>query len=525
MAFIGELYPFQTDARDRMLERRKMLLAFYMGLGKTPTTIAVIEDLLDEQKVETGLVIVPASLKYQWLRQIQKFTADATVLVIDGTPKQRYAQYEIAGQGEYEYIILTYDQVVIDWAYVSRLRRDYVVCDEITAIKSFRAKRSRRVKRLQAEYIYGLSGQPIENIPEEGYSIMQMIDDTVLGRFDLFDRTFIKRNSYGGVKYYRNLKKFHHLMSEAMVRRTREEVSDQLPAVTETTRYIDFDRRGAVLYRKMSRDLLLELAAMAQTYGTWDIWNHYNSLGNPALDAARGQVMSKLTCIRMLCDHPELLRRSAKLFWVSGEDGVDGYRGGSSYAAELAVAGELDPLRETPKMKDCLSLISEILDENPVSKVVLFSFFKSNLEILQKELISKKIQSVQYHGGMSAQVKDEMKMRFDSDSQVRVFLSSDAGGYGVDLPIANYLINYDLPWSNGKLEQRNARIVRLSSEFPEVTVINLLMRGSIEERQYALLVQKRAVASAIIDGRGIDKQGRLTLTLATLTSFLTESSV
>jgi SNF2 family DNA or RNA helicase len=105
-----------------------------------------------------------------------------------------------------------------------------------------------------------------------------------------------------------------------------------------------------------------------------------------------------------------------------------------------------------------------------------------------------------------------------------VFLSSDAGGYGVDLPQANYLISYDLPWSAGKLDQREARIVRLSSQHPHVTIASFVMKGSIEERQYEMLQQKRGINEAFID-KGYDTQGRFELTLSSLTSFLQHSEV
>jgi SNF2 family DNA or RNA helicase len=96
----------------------------------------------------------------------------------------------------------------------------------------------------------------------------------------------------------------------------------------------------------------------------------------------------------------------------------------------------------------------------------------------------------------------------------------------VDLPNANYLISADLPWSAGKLDQRNARIIRLSSEFEAVTLIYMLMAGSIEERQFDMLAQKQAIASAIVDGKGYDrKTGRLDLDLKTLSAFLQESEV
>jgi SNF2 family DNA or RNA helicase len=128
-------------------------------------------------------------------------------------------------------------------------------------------------------------------------------------------------------------------------------------------------------------------------------------------------------------------------------------------------------------------------------------------------------------GGMSAEERDEAKQQFSTDASTRLFLSSDAGGYGVDLPMANYLISYDLPWSSGKLEQREARIIRLSSKFPHVTIATFVMQGSIEERQYEMLQQKRSINEAFVDGKHHDNRGGFDITLSSLSTFLREASI
>ena len=101
-----------------------------------------------------------------------------------------------------------------------------------------------------------------------------------------------------------------------------------------------------------------------------------------------------------------------------------------------------------------------------------------------------------------------------------MFISSDAGGYGVDLPNANLLINYDLPWSAGLTMQRNGRIKRASSRWPMVTIQDLLVRNSIEERQHEMLQQKTSVADAVLDGQGINSKGGIDMTVGSLIGFL-----
>ena len=515
MSFTGKLFPFQEHARKVMLANHRVLVAYEMGLGKTVIVIAVAEELLEAGEVRTVLVVTPSSLKYQWKRMIAQFTDGATVKVIDGTPARRQQQYSDAVAEEYDYIILNYEQVVRDWPFVKNLPYDAVVVDEVTAIKSFRAKRTRRIKKLQAEYKFGLSGQPVENRPEEVYSIMEWIEPGLLGRFDTFDTTFIKRNHWGGVRYYKNLPTLHRKLSQSMVRKRRDDpdVRDQLPSVTEQILPVEFDLPGARLYHLMADELLMELANYTATYGGsgFDLLKHYGVAGPATGDEmmARGRIMSKLTALRMHCDNPHLLKESAA-------------KGSSQYAVELSDRGLLQPLVAMPKFGECLVLINEILDSNPANKICIFSFFKGNLRYLAETYPH---QSVQFHGEMDAKAKDAAKTKFQTDPTVRLFLSSDAGGYGVDLPEANYLINYNLPWSAGKLDQRNARIVRLSSAWESVTLLNLLMQGSVEERMYDLLVQKRAIASAVVDGQGIDRKGNLSLDLKSLTEFLQSSTV
>ena len=209
MTFTGTLLPYQPEAVKKMVERHKVLVAYDLGLGKTVLTIAAVEDLMDTGDIkEPGLVICLSSLKYQWANQIEKFTnGTSQALVIDGTKTQRTEQYAQAynwRETKVDYIVLNYEQVVNDWDAVKKLPRGFIVIDEATAIKSFKSKRSKAVKRMaNAPFKFALTGTPIENgKPEEVFSIMQFVDDSVLGRFDIFDKAFIVRNNWGGVQRY-----------------------------------------------------------------------------------------------------------------------------------------------------------------------------------------------------------------------------------------------------------------------------------------------------------------------------------
>lgn len=534
--FTGELLPYQPEAVDMMCERGSMLVAYDLGLGKTVLTIAAIERLMDEEKItEPGLVICLSSLKYQWAQQITKFTSGtSTPLVIDGTPKQRMEQYKRALNWEADYIILNYEQVVNDWAIIKKLPMGFIITDEATAIKSFKSKRSKFIKKLSANYRFALTGTPVENgKPEELYSIMQFVDPSVLGRFDLFDSTFIVRNQFGGVERYRNLSVLNERLKTACVRK-RQEDPDVAPFLPDTIfaepMLVDLDKAGKKVYNRIRDDLMADLEEALDTYGgSFDLFSHYSGSDQGGhMDSLRGAIMSELTALRMLCDHPELLRISANKF-NNGSTVVDGktlkipgINGGSAYIAGLKDQGLLDGLTKAPKLNALVEYTKDFLSEYPDNKVVIFTSYVDMVDLIAGAL---PFTSVKYTGQMNAKEKDAAKQTFQTDPNVRVFISSDAGGYGVDLPQANLLINYDLPWNAGLAVQRNGRIRRASSEWSHVVIQDILIGNSIEERQHAMLTQKKNIASAVVDGEGINAKGGVAMTAGSLRSFLQDIEI
>jgi SNF2 family DNA or RNA helicase len=509
MTFRGTLRPYQEEAVEGMLHQGQMLLAMIMGAGKTPTTLAAVEALHEDGEVDRCLVIVPASLKYQWRDEIKKFT-DATAVVIDGPKAGRTGQWRSSHSARY--VIINPETLMNDKDQIGAYQ--CVVVDESTMLKNRGTKRSKLVKRIgrAAPYRFALTGQPIENRPEELFSIMEFVNKDVLGDFTTFDRTFIVRDNWGKPKRYRNLDRLHVRMEPYLVRKTREDIADQLPAVIHQFLPIKFDRPGAAAYEQIAADLLSELSrAISQSGGRkFDLFSFY---GGKDGNEAQGQVMARLTVLRMLCDNPDLVRISASKYLDTTT------KAGSQFAADVVAAGWLDHVRSAPKLEACVDYVDEVISEDPTNKIVVFSFFKENLRLI-KAATSKICDSVIFDGGMTASEKDAAKQKFAKDKNCRLFLSSDAGGYGVDLPMANYLLSYDLPWSSGRLEQREARIIRLSSEFEHVTVSTFVMADSIEEWQYEKVTSKRSVNEAFIDGKHVDDDGSMELSLDSLSNFL-----
>lgn len=526
MPFVGELRPFQSRARDQLLAWGRGLLAVTMGGGKTPVTIAILEELLDREEVECGLIITPASLKRQWngSRGFPMFAPGAHVVVIDGDPDQRREQYARARHWA-EYIVLGYSQVLDDWDEVKRLPADFIVMDEVQAIKNPGSQRSKKIEKLlrparkRGAMILGLTGKPLENKPEDVFHICAAIDPAVLGHPQIFDLTFIVRNKYGRPVRYPNMPLLKKTLdANIMVRVDREEIAEYLPERQREQYLVPFDEPTFELYRVIVRDLYNALVEKTVS-SSFDIASHYGgNLISQAEAAHRGKIMARLTCARMLCDHPMLLAMSADLYSASASGEMGALKAGSAYAHELLQRGHLDalPRGRGPKMGTIVADIRDILNEDLANKVVLFSTFKPTLAWLA-DALKRTTTAVVYHGGVTTKKREEIREQFNNDPATRVFLSSDAGGAGVDLPAGNHLINYDLPFSAGQLEQRNARIDRMSSHHEDTLVVDYLMEGSIEEFYADIIDARERTSAAAIDGRG---KRSVELPTTSLTRFL-----
>lgn len=530
-------------------------------------TIAALEELREEFGPEfCGIVVCGGGLKHQWRDQIAQFTGGtedgdgnwtggSPCIVIDGDPKKRDALYARVHKEKPQYVIVGYDQVVDDFNLVTKMPQMFVVADEVTTIKSPGAKVTQAFIAAfgDAPFRFGLTGTPMENgKPEEMFQLMVWIDDTVLGRADLFDKTFVKRNKWGGVREYINLPLFHEMMKEctASIDADDPDVAPYMPTMKPPKRVlVQLDAESARVYRRMSTDLQKELAdAQKLAKGkSFDLFAHY--AGDSAAGETQGRIMSKISCIRMLCAHPDQLIGSGEEYreqaairdanpeaWPTVTKTVKGKKirvpkpvPGSAYAAQLLAEGELDGLDETPKMDEvCLDIDLVLKGEcrccrhldhaARTSKIVVFSYHKLALRIMEARY--GPTLSVRYDGDMTLKVRNENKKRFQRDPDTRLFLTSDAGGYGVDLPQANHLFNLDVPFTAGRVTQRNARVRRANLDFHDaVHVANYLIDGSLEVYYAEVTAVKQKVATAVRTGQGTVKGG-LKMNAASLGAFL-----
>lgn len=517
MAMTIDLFPYQKEAQDMFLDRGNLLLALDTGLGKTATAISICEHLLARRSVKCCLIVVPKNLKYQWAKAISNVTDIPShnvfvkkkciriplpqyCMIIDGTPEQRAKQYEFALEAKTEYIIVSYDNLIAEYdQYIHALGAKIAVLDEASLIKSPSSQRSQAIKEFLGwlPYRLALTATPLENIPEDVYSIMQFVDPFVLGRYDLFDKAYIRRDTAGAVMGYRNLDVLWERLSVAMYRkaRTDDEVKDFMPDVEYHTWEVETTPEILRAYVDMARDLLVAYDRSPARAGSFSLSAHYGAGGATNQKGGMGEVMAIHTVMEQLLDYPPMIVSSALKYDES--DGEAGSKYALDYVTENAGAIPL----AYPKIDMVRHRVHNILLNDPSSKVILFSRYRDMVKVMATQLSDLGWGVVEYHGEMTTSAKEASIAAFLNDENTRVFVSSHAGAYGTDLPVANWLINIDVAWGGGLGTQINGRHVRASSVFDTVNVVNVVTLGTIEERKVAVREFKEDLSTAAIDGK------------------------
>lgn len=199
------LYPYQEQGMLHLALNERALLADDMGLGKTVQAIAACEWLYQTNKIKKVLVVTPASLKGEWLEQIEKFTTRANI-VIQGTRKDRLKQY----QSQAVFYLANYEQIVVDGAWLQHLlAADVIILDEAQRIKNWQTKTANAIKKLKSRYAFVLTGTPLENRIDDLYSIVQFLDPCLFGPLFRFNRDFYQLDDAGKAVGYKNLDQLH----------------------------------------------------------------------------------------------------------------------------------------------------------------------------------------------------------------------------------------------------------------------------------------------------------------------------
>ncbi len=434
------LYAYQLHGAIFAACRGRCILGDDMGLGKTVQTLAATEILARERGIERVLVVTPASVKYQWETEIRKFTT-RDVQIIDGTVEQRRAQYR---QPTF-YRLINYEQVVRDLDELNAWQPDLIVLDEAQRIKNWESKTSRAVKKLRSRYAVVLTGTPLENKLEELYSIVAFVDDRRLGPAFQFLSDHRVLDADGKLLGYRNLDSIRERLEPILLRRTRREVLTQLPARTDKIVYVEMaeEQRGAYADNQATLARLLQKKYLSE------------------ID--RRRILACVTNLRMLCGSTFLLDKQTNV---------------------------------SPKLDEMNELLGELLDQDESSKVVIFSQWEVMLRLAAGVVEKRGLGHAVLHGNIPGPDRRKLLDRFRNDADCRVFLSTDAGGTGLNLQSADTVINLEVPWNPAVLEQRIARVHRMGQHRP-VHVFNLVMRDSIEERVLRVVEQKRSLFEAM----------------------------
>ncbi|MFO0842896.1 MAG: DEAD/DEAH box helicase [Gemmataceae bacterium] len=439
------LYPYQLRGAIFAACRGRCVLGDDMGLGKTVQTLAAAELLARERGIERVLVVAPASVKYQWETEIQKYTG-RPVQVIEGLSDQRRSQYRQATF----YRLINYEQVVKDLDELNAWQPDLIVLDEAQRIKNWESKTSRAVKRLRSRYAIVLTGTPLENKLEELYSIVQFVDDRRLGPAFQFLHDHRVLDEEGRLLGYRHLDAIRERLRPIFLRRTRAEVLSQLPARTDKTVYVEMAEGQKAPY--------------AENQATLGRLMQKKHLG----EIDRRRVLACLTNLRMLCDSTYLLDKETNV---------------------------------SPKLAELEELLSELLDHAQAAKVVVFSQWEVMLQKAVEVVERLGLGHAVLHGSVPGPERKRLLDRFRDDPACKVFLSTDAGGTGLNLQSADTVINLEVPWNPAVLEQRIARVHRMGQHRP-VRVIHLVTRDSIEERVWQVLSRKRELFEELFAGTG-----------------------
>ncbi len=440
----ARLYPYQVEGAAFLAGTGRALLADDMGLGKTLQALAAAMFLHHEEGVRRILIVCPASLKHQWAGEISRFTG-ADAQIIQGPAAERGAQY----RRDCPFFIVNYELLRRDLSVINEtLCPDLIILDEAQRIKNWRTQIAAVVKAIASTYAFVLTGTPLENRLEDLYSLMQVVDAKVLGPLWRYMVDYHLTDERGKVLGYRNLSRLRTRLAPVMLRRDRRLVHDQLP-----------DRIVKRLDVAMTdKQIELHDSAMAAAGSLGQIAKR-----RPLTPGEQNRLVAALQQARMAA----------------------------------TAAGLVDKETEgAPKIDELAELIDEVCIQGGL-KAVVFSQWELMTRMVERRLARMQVGSVRLHGGVPTAKRGELMDRFRTDDRVQVFISTDAGGVGLNLQSGSVLINLDVPWNPAVLEQRNGRIHRLG-QTKKVQIINMVSTDSYEERVLALVGNKQLLFDNVI---------------------------
>lgn len=447
------LYPYQAEGALFAARAGRALIGDEMGLGKTIQAIAAAELLTRHCGAERVLIVCPTSLKHQWQREIERFST-RTAGVVQGPRAERHRQWRDAGAAtEPPWALITnYETLERDLEAIQSWAPDLVIVDEAQRVKNWNTVAARALRLIVSSYAIVLTGTPLQNRLEELIAIVQFVDQRRLGPTWRLLHEHQQFDESGRVVGYRDLDRIGATLAPIMLRRRKSEVLPQLPARVDKNFFVPMtpeqrlhhDENGDIVARIVSR------------------WRRTGFLS----DADQRRLTCALQNMRMSCNSTYLL----------------------------------DDTTDHGHKVDELMLLLEELFEQPGAKAVIFSQWLRTHELIARRLQARGWGHVLFHGGVPGDERAALVDRFHADGDCRLFLSTDAGGVGLNLQhAAATVINMDLPWNPAVLEQRIGRVYRLGQQ-QGVSVVNFVAQGGIEEGMLSVLAFKQSLFAGVLDG-------------------------
>lgn len=447
----------QAELRDYQVDGFKWLmrlahwqmgacLADDMGLGKTLQALTAI---LARATQGASLVIAPTSVCMNWIAEAGKFAPTLNVIAFgSGAPQGGSRQETLDQLQPFDLVVCSYGLLQQEdvGKMLAQVKWTTIVLDEAQAIKNSATKRSQAAMNLQGDFKMITTGTPIENHLGELWNLFRFINPGLLGSQKSFNERFanaIERNQDKETKL-----RLKRLIQPFILRRTKTQVLTELPSRTEITLTVELTQAEMAMYEALRREAIAKLTESTAEYG-----------------AKHLQVLAEIMKLRRMCCNPRLV------------------------------------IPDTPLTGSKLQLFGEVLEEllENNHKALVFSQFVDHLTILRSYLDEKNI-SYQYLDGSTSTSKRKQAVNNFQAGEGDVFLISlKAGGTGLNLTAADYVIHMD-PWWNPAVEdQASDRAHRMGQQRP-VTIYRLVAQNTIEEKIVALHQHKRDLANSLLEG-------------------------
>ena len=461
--FIGELRPYQQRgvAWLQMLERLGLgaCLADDMGLGKTATVLALLQNEHLAAPAARGkkgaaeggptLVICPTSVAGNWARESERFTPDLTVLMHHGATRAREAAFEKAASAA-DIVITTYALATRDRTVLAKVPWRRIVLDEAQNVKNPEAKQTKAVRALPSPRKVALTGTPVENHLGELWSIMEILNPSLLGSAASFRERFVIP-----VERFRDeeaAEQLRRLTRPFILRRlkTDRSIVPDLPEKMEMNELCTLTKEQVTLYQAVVDDMLRRI-------------DEADGI------ARKGLVLTAMLRLKQVCNHPaQFLGDGSALPGRSGK---------------LERAGEI---------------LDEVLDSG--ERALVFTQFSEMGSLLVEYLSAHLGCRISYlHGGVPRRQRDDMVAEFQDpaiDVPIMV-LSLKAGGTGLNLTAANHVIHFDRWWNPAVENQATDRAFRIGQR-KDVLVRKLVCAGTLEDRIDQLIASKRDLAERVV---------------------------